>query len=272
MENRLKIRHPYVAQFAGDDVLRAKAEQILAWSPDIDQEKIEITARSGLLRLEGTVDALWKKHRAEELVLTFAGVLDVENRLSVVPTRRPTDQEIADRLTAALARNVLVSPETINVKVEDGRVMLSGSVPSVAARRAAHETGLYTTGVTDVENRITVVERTQPSEGSGETRYVFGGSTRISLVSAREGSASHLRVSAARQRASLVKLHGFGEIKPVRSPPPGRLRHERSNEPTGRPTVRPQARSAPGSPGGRQPIRAAECSRWRLIRRERNFR
>jgi len=42
------------------------------------------------------------------------------------------------------------------VTVEDGLVVLSGMVPTQAARIAAYEAAVYTPGVKGVENRIAI--------------------------------------------------------------------------------------------------------------------
>jgi osmotically-inducible protein OsmY len=50
--------------------------------------KIEIKVKDGVVTLEGTVDRLYDRKRAERLVLGINGVRGIGNRLEVKPTRR----------------------------------------------------------------------------------------------------------------------------------------------------------------------------------------
>jgi len=53
-------------------------------------------------------------------------------------------------------RNSLVDAETVDVRVVNGVVTLSGSVPNLAARRAARDTAWRTPGVVDVRENLRI--------------------------------------------------------------------------------------------------------------------
>jgi osmotically-inducible protein OsmY len=80
--------------------------------------------------LEGTVDAFWKKVRAEDLAFSMRGVLGLTNKIAVVPTQTIADENLAENIINALDRNVNVNVDDVNVTVEDGTVTLTGAVPS----------------------------------------------------------------------------------------------------------------------------------------------
>ena len=50
-----------------------------------------------------------------------------------------------------------INVEDVDVTVSNGKVTLSGAVPSRVARLAAYRAALYTSGVTDIKDNIIVV-------------------------------------------------------------------------------------------------------------------
>ena len=109
-----------------------------------------------MVTLRGTVDAMWKKIHAEDIVSLEPGVVLIENHLAVVPERDLVDQEIARDIVTKLESKVAVDADDVNVRVRDGQVNLSGTVPSWLARNEAHNSALFTRGVVDVTNRLVV--------------------------------------------------------------------------------------------------------------------
>jgi len=103
------------------------------------------------------VPSFWKKLKAGRLVSQVTGVLHVDNRLSVVPSRQETDEALAGEVRAAIQRSPdVLDKEDIEVRVENGTVVLSGTVPTGISRNAAYEAAVYTSGAVDVRNEITV--------------------------------------------------------------------------------------------------------------------
>ncbi|MDD4358763.1 MAG: BON domain-containing protein [Candidatus Pacebacteria bacterium] len=139
-----------------DTEILNNAESVLAWNPYIDGSKITVDVDGGLVTLTGSVDAYWKKIRAENLIFDLRGVTGVSNKLSVVPTRDFDDEQIANNIVSAIDRNVYVDAESVNVEVENGIVTLSGMVPTFAAYKAAYNAASYTLGVIDVIDNLTV--------------------------------------------------------------------------------------------------------------------
>lgn len=139
-----------------DAEIQESVRNALRWTPELEVANEGVTVDGGTVTLEGSVDALWKKLRAEGLVLNIAGVLNVKNRLVVAPTHRPADQAVGEAIVTALARTTDVNPDTLDVAVENGIVTLTGSVPSIEARRHVQRAALYTGGAVDVRNQLTV--------------------------------------------------------------------------------------------------------------------
>ena len=119
----------------------------------------------GRVVLEGTVDALWKKHHAENLISAVAGVIEVVNRLVMVPAARGgpeaggegnPDEAIARDISVALERNANVNESRVDVEVDNGVVTLSGLVPDRMSHDAVEEAARITHGVREIVDRITI--------------------------------------------------------------------------------------------------------------------
>ncbi|MCF8052085.1 MAG: BON domain-containing protein [Desulfobacterales bacterium] len=98
----------------------------------------------------------WKKFHAENIAAREPGVIDIRNDLTVVPTKTIADREIADNILASLKRKSVVNEQDVDVRVENGVVNLTGTVPSPIAGRAVKETARYTPGVMQVVDNMTV--------------------------------------------------------------------------------------------------------------------
>jgi osmotically-inducible protein OsmY len=154
--NLLSVRFPPAFAVPTDAEIKTSTERTLAWNPDVYSADIDVTVTAGVVRLEGTVDAYWRRWKAEDLVSNLRGVVDVENHLVVVPSESFVDKDIARDIEAALGRNLHVNAEEVTVKVEDGKATLTGTVPSYYARERAHDAAAFTPGVLEVDNHIVV--------------------------------------------------------------------------------------------------------------------
>jgi osmotically-inducible protein OsmY len=154
VDNELTVEP--VEPVTNDAYLANRAENILDWSPEVEVEDLTIKVIAGVATLEGQVDALWKKERAEELVSDIEGMVGVVNKIAVVPTESILDETIAEDIVAAIDRNIHVNVDNITVEVDNGTVTLRGEVPSFTAKKAAFESALNTSGVRAVINNVEV--------------------------------------------------------------------------------------------------------------------
>ena len=153
VKNKITIECP-VSGALPDTEMQGMIEKVYVWNTAIDSSKIEVAVKEGIVRLKGTVGSLWELARAEDLADDIIGVISVINELAVVPTESYLDELIAKRITNAFERSIVIEVDLVNVKVEKGRVTLSGMVSSEFGLKRAYEIALQTAGVTFVENLI----------------------------------------------------------------------------------------------------------------------
>lgn len=139
-----------------DDEIEDTVTRFLILNAELAAADIQVTVTDGLVTLDGTVDAYWKKDLAARVARQVTGVIDVVEVLSVVPTVELSDKAIAWDLVAALRRSPVVDAERVDVVVENGEVTLEGSVPSWLAYGAVHDAAQFTAGVIDVDNRLRI--------------------------------------------------------------------------------------------------------------------
>lgn len=118
----------------------------LEQDPALKAHKVRVTARDGMVILNGVVDSLRMKVAAERAARRVPGVKAVANELEEVvssldlqqPARGPlNDHDIARAVCQALEANPLVRPDRIRVTVREGWVTLEGEVDTERERKAA---------------------------------------------------------------------------------------------------------------------------------------
>ncbi len=115
------------------------------WEPSVTAGHIGVTANAGVVTLSGHVDSYAKKHAAAE---------EIEVRLAFDTQR--TDEEIAAAAIERLSWNVSVPKDSIQVKVENGWVTLTGQVDHWYQKDEAEQDIRPLRGVVGVSNQATI--------------------------------------------------------------------------------------------------------------------
>jgi osmotically-inducible protein OsmY len=103
----------------------------LASHPLLTAEGIRVEVDKGMVTLSGQADSAFERAQAEATAAAQRGVETVVNALAVVPRPVPrrADAELLSSLRARLENDAEVAAELVGVKVQDGVVLLEGSLP-----------------------------------------------------------------------------------------------------------------------------------------------
>lgn len=156
VDNELKVVYPTALPAIDDEGIKTHIMNVLHWNPYLQAYKIDVEVENGHVTLSGTVKAFWEKNLAEDKIAQISGVTDITNLLAVVPEGDLVDEAIAEDVVKAIDRSSLVSIENVNVKVDEGDVILTGMVQDSQAKETAYEAALYTYGVTNVDNNLVI--------------------------------------------------------------------------------------------------------------------
>jgi len=146
-----------------DAELVADVSDELFFDPRVaNDDAIAVGAEDGTVTLRGTVGSFHEKRAAAKAAKRVLGVACVQNDLTVrlMTDSRRDDADIRAAALQALMLDSLVPSESIDVKVNDGVLTLSGSVAWRYQREAAEEDVLPLIGVVDIDDQITVVNET----------------------------------------------------------------------------------------------------------------
>jgi osmotically-inducible protein OsmY len=174
-----------------DEALTLSVKDELFWDPKVDSEQIAVSADDGTITLRGTVGSFRQKRDAKQAAERVHGVVYVENDLTVriLTKSRRADADLRGDVLQALLLDSLI-PTTVDAKVEDGYVTLSGTVDWQYQRDEATFVAGNILGVTGVDNEILV---------GGAGRTISGVSDGIQKAFKRDAKidADNLTVAAS---------------------------------------------------------------------------
>lgn len=156
VEDRLFVKHAEETRIPSNEELYESIRDAFRALHNIDSTKIETTTNNGIVTLRGSVDAFWKKKIVERNVKNVTGVLEVRNELSVVPTKKITDEKIARDILEAMERNRHILAEDVDMEVKNGEVILSGEIGSRQVKSELETLVRYTSGVQDMKDNVIV--------------------------------------------------------------------------------------------------------------------
>ena len=152
--NDLTVHLP--SGFARTDTEIAQAAvAALKWNTMVQNDRVTVTVNNGWLALNGTLDWQYQKDAAARAVRDLTGVKGVTNNIIVQPRVETID--VRDKIEAAFKRSAGIDARRVNVTAQDGKVILSGNVHSWVERQEAERAAWAAPGVTQVEDRLTVV-------------------------------------------------------------------------------------------------------------------
>src|SRR4051794_18195515 len=127
----------------------------LFWDPKLDSTAVAVSADDGVITLRGTVGRLREKREARKAAQRVFGVISVENQLQVklMNDAKRADADLRGDVLQALMLDGLV-PKTVDAKVEDGFVTLTGTASWQYERDEAQFVASNIVGALDVFDEI----------------------------------------------------------------------------------------------------------------------
>jgi osmotically-inducible protein OsmY len=141
-----------------NEELRKNVTDELFWDPKIDSSSIAVGTDGGTVTLRGTVGSFREKREAKKAAERVYGVTGVENGLSVrlMTDDARSDADVRGDVLQALMLDTLV-PSTIDAKVNNGEVALTGEAEFKFQRDEALDVAGNIRGVTNVWDEIAIV-------------------------------------------------------------------------------------------------------------------
>ena len=148
-----------------DNELTADVSDELFWDPKVDSAAIGVSADGGTITLRGTVGSLREKREAKKAAQRVFGVTSVDNQVKVrlMDDDRRADADLRGDVLQALMLDSLI-PATVDAKVDDGFVTLTGTADYQYQRDEAEFVASNIVGALDVLDEI---ELSYPTPDAG---------------------------------------------------------------------------------------------------------
>lgn len=149
------IEVKYVASLVRNDTEIAQAVMnALKWHSAVNEEKIKVKVEDGVVTLDGEVDWDFQRRSAELQIENLLGVRRIINNI-VIKTGQPL-KDLKQKISAALHRSATIDAEKIRVESSGNKVILRGTVRSLAEKRDAEQAVWAAAGVSSVENHLQI--------------------------------------------------------------------------------------------------------------------
>jgi osmotically-inducible protein OsmY len=126
----------------------------LKWHSAVQEEKIKIKVEDGNVRLEGEVEWEFQRDNAKTAIENLRGVRSVINLITVKPIISASD--IQQKISLAFHRSAMLDARKVKAEVAGSRVILKGTVRSLAEKEDAEAAAWNAPGVNMVESLLDV--------------------------------------------------------------------------------------------------------------------
>lgn len=141
-----------------DSDIISDAQQLMAADSALKGREIRVGSVDGVVTLTGSVNSLYSRYRAAQVVARVPGVRLIHNRIDVFLTAALRDRTLQEHVQTRLRGNFETAwvSRRITVTVKNGVAVLTGDVDTFAQRREAGRMATMTSGVKSVLNHVTV--------------------------------------------------------------------------------------------------------------------
>lgn len=126
----------------------------LKWNSSVNEDKIMVKVDNGWVTLEGEAEWLFQKNSAKNSIENLVGVRGITNRIQLTPKVKMN--EVKEKINAAFQRHASLDASHIHAGTIGNKVILTGTVRSLAEKNDAEDAAWAAPGVTMVENKLEV--------------------------------------------------------------------------------------------------------------------
>ena len=131
----------------------------LTWDAAVDARHLGVTVEGGVATITGQVGAYAQRREAARLAEMIPGVKAVKVDIEVITAESCSDAQLGLAIHNALIWASYLPENSVDARVENGWVTLSGAVPWGFQRQNAEDAVRYMKGVKGLSNVITVGNR-----------------------------------------------------------------------------------------------------------------
>jgi osmotically-inducible protein OsmY len=154
IKNEIEVKFSEKSKVPSDKDVEEAMFCLLDANSEINPNNVKVTVKNGIISLEGKVDSLWKLEKIQKMASQIKGVNSIKNNILVKLSKEISDEKIEDLIGKSLKNSVRVDSKNVNIKVEDGVVIVSGVVSSFVEYEAIIEIITSTNGVLNIENHL----------------------------------------------------------------------------------------------------------------------
>ncbi len=151
-----------------DPALVSAVHDALRYDPRLPRHGIEVNAVRGQVTLRGSVRSSWLRQVAEQDARGTVGVWKVDNELEIRADIAPNDDMLARRVRERLGNHPSLTMDGIDVSARSGVVFLRGTADSQFEREQAERTTAEMSGVSAVQNDLTIGNAPQTVQRDAE--------------------------------------------------------------------------------------------------------
>ena len=134
-----------------DADIRKDILAVLLGDPATESYQVAVSVQDAVATLTGSVGSYAEKQLAARIAKGIKGVKEVRNDVTVSYLAKRTDPEIASDIKARLQWDIWINGGLVNPVVENGKVMLTGTIGSGISKWRAFEDA-WVNGVTAVDD------------------------------------------------------------------------------------------------------------------------
>lgn len=132
----------------------------LTWDDTIDESQIDVSVKDGIATLKGCVSSYLEKVMAEIETKMVPEITSVINEIEVsIREEMQSDQDVREAMYCLLDANSEIDSNDVKVTINNGNLILEGTVDSYWKRDKIQKMATHTSGVISVTNNVSIIPK-----------------------------------------------------------------------------------------------------------------